>query len=346
MVRGQARWIQGARVDVAVALCWVPFALVGHAAESRGSDVATVVTAVLLLSFSHQPLTLALVYGDPQQFRLRRAIFTWSPLVFVIAVWGGRQLSLLLVAAVAGLWNAEHTLMQRYGVTRIYGRKVGQEDGRLERAMLMSWLVLALIWVAADPALPARISRLRLGDVNANGLQLLSDLRPAAAALVVPAVALAVGLAVRWLRQEVTLGDAANPAKHLYVASTAALFVVILVDPLAGFVAYVGSHAVEYFVIVHQTLDRRYRAVPTGGGALGQVLRAPPGRAGFFAAYACGVVLLVAVLRWHDSPSLTSVVFLTLGGLHVFFDGFIWKLRRPAVASSFSIAPPAPASTV
>jgi hypothetical protein len=30
----------------------------------------------------------------------------------------------------------------------------------------------------------------------------------------------------------------------------------------------------------------------------------------------------------------------------VFFDGFIWKLRRPAVASSFSIDAPAPAATV
>jgi hypothetical protein len=30
-------------------------------------------------------------------------------------------------------------------------------------------------------------------------------------------------------------------------------------------------------------------------------------------------------------------VFLTFGGLHGFYDGFIWKLRRPAVARGFSI---------
>jgi hypothetical protein len=29
---------------------------------------------------------------------------------------------------------------------------------------------------------------------------------------------------------------------------------------------------------------------------------------------------------------------LFLGGLHVFYDGFIWKLRRPAVAGRFAIA--------
>ncbi len=31
------------------------------------------------------------------------------------------------------------------------------------------------------------------------------------------------------------------------------------------------------------------------------------------------------------------MVFFTLGGLHVFYDGFIWKLRRPAVAQSLAI---------
>ena len=41
----------------------------------------------------------------------------------------------------AGLWNAEHTLMQRYGVMRIYGRKAGDDHGRLEKPMLIVWLV-------------------------------------------------------------------------------------------------------------------------------------------------------------------------------------------------------------
>ena len=78
-------------------------------------------------------------------------------------------MSVALVAVVAGLWNAEHTLMQRYGITRIYGRKAGEDDGRLEKAMLVSWLVLALVWTAADPATPGRIARMPLGEVNRTG---------------------------------------------------------------------------------------------------------------------------------------------------------------------------------
>jgi putative oxidoreductase len=43
----------------------------------------------------------------------------------------------------------------------------------------------------------------------------------------------------RWLRDELRRGDAANPAKRFYVAATAALFVTILVNPIAGFLGYV-----------------------------------------------------------------------------------------------------------
>mgnify|MGYP003329346970 CR=1 FL=1 len=58
----------------------------------------------------------------------------------------------------------------------------------------------------------------------------------------------AVVLTARWLRDELHRGAAANPAKRLYVAATAALFVTILVNPIAGFLGYVGAHAVEYFI--------------------------------------------------------------------------------------------------
>lgn len=326
-------------MDLAVACCWVPFALVGHALESRPEAVAAFVGAVFLLSFSHQPVTLALVYGDPEQFAVRRSLFTWSPLVFIAAVWVGLHISLVLVAMVAGLWNAEHTLMQRYGITRIYGRKAGQDEGGLERAMLLSWLVLALVWVAADPGTPGRVARLDLGPVNAHGVSLLTDLRPIAQVLLLPVAVGVISLAVAWLRAERARGAAANPAKRFYVGATAALFLVILVDPIAGFVAYVGAHAIEYFVIVHGALGRRY-ATSDGGGAIGRAVRAPTGRIGFFAAYLGVFILLVSLLQWHGSPFLYSVAFLTLGGLHVFYDGFIWKLRRPAVARGFAIAAP------
>ena len=332
-------WIHGPVIDLALVSCWVPFAVATHAFDDSPARLQTYVSAVFLLSFAHQPLTLALVYGDRSQFGLRRRVFTWSPLVFVVAVAIAYELSFVLLAVAAGLWNAEHTLMQRFGITRIYGRKAGQSDGGLEKLLLFSWLVGALVWVAADPATPDRVARVGLGDVNRRGIEVLSDLRPAASALL-PVVLVGVGAALAaWLVSEVRRGRSGSWPKRLYVASTAALFATILVDPLAGLLGYVGSHAVEYFIIVHQNLGTRYSSAAVDGGApVGRAVRTPFGRMGFFVAYLGLIVGVVSLVERHGSVLVYVLVFFTLGGLHVFYDAFIWKLRRPALARSFDLA--------
>ena len=50
------------------------------------------------------------------------------------------------------------------------------------------------------------------------------------------------------------------------------------------------------------------------------------------------ITTIVFTLKWYGSPTMYAVVYLTLGGMHVFYDGFIWKLRRPEVASSVGAA--------
>src|SRR5581483_6184678 len=157
---GRARWIRTPAVDIALAFAWVPFAVAAHAVSGDPDALARLFGFTFLLSFFHHPLTLPLVYGDPGQFALRRRTFTWSPVVFAVLITAGLTVSLVIVAVVAGLWNAEHTLMQRFGLTRIYGRKAGEEDGSLERWMLVSWLAHAVVWIGVDPATPSRVARL------------------------------------------------------------------------------------------------------------------------------------------------------------------------------------------
>jgi hypothetical protein len=306
--------------------------LVAHAVSRDLDTLAVLINTTFLISFVHQPLTLPLVYGDPGQYALRRKLFIWSPVVFLVAITLGLWVSFALVALVAGLWNAEHTLMQRFGITRIYGRKVGQDSGTLERWLLISWLVFVAVWIGADPATPGRVQRLPLGDVNAASVDHLTTLRPIASALVVPLLVLSAALLLRWLAGEFERArrGEANPAKWLYVGSTAALFCWMLVDPVSGFIAYVGAHAIEYFVIVNHSLGSRYN--DGSGGPLGVAVRSTHGRTKFFAGYAAAIVLLIVVLDRTGDPNAYGFAVLFFGGLHVFYDGFIWKLRRPAVA--------------
>ena len=114
----------------------------------------------------------------------------------------------------------------------------------------------------------------------------------------------------------------------------------ILWNPLVGLVGYVGAHAVEYVVTVHRHLGTRYLGADDGG-ALGAAVRSPVGRTGVIGGY-----LVLVVVALHRAPCVRLGgdllhVFLTVGGLHVFYDGLIWKLRRPTVAKGFALAPAA-----
>jgi hypothetical protein len=334
----RARWIHGPAVDTLVALLWVPFAVLGLAVEHNAHALPSAIDAVLLLSFTHQPVTAALVYGDRAQFSLARRTFTFSPLVFVVAVLFLRSWSFTLLAVIAGLWNAEHTLMQRYGITRIYGRKAGDDHGRTEKLMLFSWLVLALIWTAADKRTPARVATAGLDGHNRAGLDVLTRFRTPALVLLPFAAATALVLAARWIRAE--RADRGNPAKWVYIGSTAALFAMMFVSPIAGFMGYVGAHAVEYFVIVGRSIGPRYTpgAVAANPSPIGRLIASRRGRAKFFVLYAIAMVALVGALSRTSNLAVHAAVIFTLGGMHVFYDGFIWKLRRPVVANSLGIA--------
>ena len=218
--------------------------------------------------------------------------------------------------------------MQRYGITRIYGRKAGQQEGNLEKVLLFSWLSVAVVWVAADSRTPGRVARTGIGGNNRRGLDVLADAQSVARVILPVVVIIAAAVTVRWLWDESRRGPHANPAKRLYVASTAALFLTILVNPIAGFLGYVGSHALEYFIIVHQNVGRRYASIDVDGGApIGHAVRRL-GRLGFSAFYLGLVIVSVALLDRYGNATVYAIVVFTLGGMHVLYDGFIWK--RPA----------------
>ena len=328
-------WMHDRRTDTAITFLWVPFSAAAALAYSSSEALSVVVALTLLTSLVHQPLTLGLIYGDPAQFAVARRVFTMFPVVLLASVVVARSFSLTLVAVIAGLWNAEHTLMQRYGVARIYARKAGESGPARERPMLISWLVFALAFAAADPRTTRLLDRVELGSTNEEGVRVLQTLRPWAVGAVVVAGLVVVWATSRWWVGERQLGHAGWTPKRRYLFGTAFLFAVILVNPIVGLIGYVGSHAIEYFVIVHGALGRRYvgpQAQP--GGAVGRVVRGPLRATGCMVFYVILVgAALVSVQKLVDAD-IANTVLLTVGGMHVFFDGFIWKLRRPVVAHS------------
>ena len=63
-------------------------------------------------------------------------------------------------------------------------------------------------------------------------------------------------------------------------------------------------------------------------------MRSPLRATGCVVGYVALIGAVLVVVQFRVQADLANVILLTVGGMHVFFDGFIWKLRRPVVARS------------
>ncbi|MCU1398031.1 MAG: hypothetical protein JWN62_1140 [Acidimicrobiales bacterium] len=338
---GSMPWVHGAVADTVLGWCWLPIALVMHSFESSLTRTQALMGIIFLVSFAHQPLTLGLVYGDRDQRQAHRRFYTWTPFAAIALIAIGLNVSLTLVALMAGLWNAEHTLMQRYGVLRIYGRKAGDDHGKLEKPMLITWLVTALLFLGAYVDLPALTHKLGTDGTNKRSVDLLHSLSTVATPLFWVGAIASVVMAVRWVRAEGNRPPSmARRAKRIYAAGTLGLLIMVMVDPLAGVAGYVAAHAIEYFGIVHSSLRRR--AATGDVSVVARVTSTPRRRTGVYVAYfAATAAVIVATLSLGDGRTYGYAI-LFFGALHILYDGFVWKLRKPAVAASLGITSAAP----
>ncbi len=336
----RTEWMASARADQVMLWSWVPFALVGVLLRDPRA-VLVGVSVVLAFSFSHQVLTLPLVYGDRTTFMSRRLLFSLAPLVLLVGIAVLRMEAFVLLAVVAAGWNAFHTVRQRYGMVRIYGRKVGQEAPGVEQWLLFSGFFTAVVLAASTTALESTPAGgvLDLGQAGTNTqlVEILGDLRPAARWVALPLLALTGVLGARWWQQE--RGRPQNTAKHWYLGSTLLMFAVAPFSPLGALLGFVGSHAVEYYLVVARSLRSRTTTTPDSPLAR---LTARVGPWPLVVGFALVLVLVVYGAMLGPLLDLGSVLAFTLGALHFLFDGIIWRTGRPAMsASAFTGAPSA-----
>jgi hypothetical protein len=144
-------------------------------------------------------------------------------------------------------------------------------------------------------------------------------------AIVVAAVITGRAVRVEWSR------TTHSPARLVYLGSTALMLGLLAVDPVTGFVAYVGAHAAEYLLVVRWRISRAAERPPAGDrvGALARRI----GGGGTIAAYGVVVAGLIVGARAVSDGGLVTVGVLTVGSLHLLYDGFIWRSPKPARSS-------------
>jgi hypothetical protein len=153
--------------------------------------------------------------------------------------------------------------------------------------------------------------------------------------LVPSVVALASIVTGAWI-WAARLRSAHNPARLVYLGSTAVLLVVLAVAPVVGFVGYVGAPAAEYLLVVRWRIGRAAERAAMGD-RVGAVARRI-GSNGTIGLYAAVVAALIVGLRRFDGSDVAGAIVLSLGGLHLLFDGFIWRSPPPA-ASEAQVSP-------
>jgi hypothetical protein len=335
---GRAEWLRSPTHDLAMAFLWVPFALAAHAVAGDPGRLRWLVSATLLFSFAHQPLTLWLVYGDAAQRRAHRSFFAWAPVVATVAVGIGSSLRPEVVALVAGAWNVAHTLRQRYGLCRLYGRMSGV-DCASDNRLLWTWLSAAVVVALTRVDLAGTARDVGLGRRNRTAVEMLGSAHAVAAILLPVAIGVAVVVTAAWARNELRRSTHST-ARLVYLASTLILLVVLAVDPVTGLVAYVGAHAAEYLLVVRWRIGRAAgRATP--GDAVGALARRI-GSSGTIGLYAAVVAALIVGMRVAAGSRFALTIVLTLGALHLLYDGVIWHSPRP----SPGVTPSGPVSSV
>lgn len=331
------------RSDHVLIWAWVPFAIaafwIGRSSGGAGLSLEALAAGVFLLSFSHQTLSLPLVYGDSAVFRQKRALFALAPFLALAGVLLVGWWSFALLAAIGAVWNTEHTLMQRYGMVRIYGRKVGQNKAGAELGLVFAWFVAALLVATSRGLGDTNVTQLGLSRLNDRGLQYLEDARLIALLLVVPALVVATLVTVRWIAEEFGSGRARNPAKYWYLGSTGLLFCVGVVEPAAGLMGFVGSHAVEYYLVVDRTVAGKYQTGSPEPSVLARLVQrgGTPRRVAVGLLYVGVVLALVYGLKGTGSQAYLPLV-LSIGVCHFVFDTVIWKLRKPENARALALA--------
>ncbi len=86
-------------------------------------------------------------------------------------------LDLWVIIPVAAIWQAIHTLRQRYGLSRIYAKKAGYGSARLDGLVLYAWMAAAIAAVGSSRGTLDLFSRAMLADQGAGAVRVLGTVR-------------------------------------------------------------------------------------------------------------------------------------------------------------------------
>jgi hypothetical protein len=288
-----------------------------------------IVFAVLMVNDLHRHYTFVLVYGEPEEFEKRKALYISLPIIAALVAFAfiySKSFPVLLTISV--LWTMYHSVGQKYGITRIYARKAGYGEAWIEKGLIFSWFFYVVFAIAEKEA--ATLSQFDAGRVI---LASLGDVLKYMTALSYPILAVALVFVALFVRQEYENRHRMSVAKVLYVLSILLLYAVFFRSLVIGYVVFGFSHALEYIALVNIFVKTKYARRPEAQSLLARASRRWWLSSSLFA---IGVVAVCAVAQLRYEQAL-GIYIVGSGFLHFIYDGLIWKVRQPEVGTPLGI---------
>ncbi len=254
-----------------------------------------------------------------------------------------------VVGAVAALWNVWHTLMQKFGIMRMYAAKSAVPLERRTPAWADRLLIFGSFPFVALYLAPSQ--RGLLGTIHRNVTQYILPLldgltraRPLALPFAGLLAAASIAIFVRYEWRADRLRTWPRLAMGLSLVALNGCF--LFLSPIKVYIAYGFSHAVEYCVFVWAFLRRRYANPSPAKPLLGRLLTHPWLAYGLFSLVIGGSYFFVSHgrdfglhdgrLRLLDIGLGTWMFSFTIwhSMAHFYFDGFLWKMRAPELRAN------------
>jgi hypothetical protein len=356
-VASPARWHVSPFCDVALyAFGWLWLLVPSLMMGPRPLDYVLVYIAASVVSAVHIHFTFPYVYLDGDVRRSHFWRFVPLPLVVVAAFFARVLLAsaaldafMIFVGIAVSVWNLWHVLMQKYGFLRLYAAKRG--DPRPGERPLPAWIdrFFVCAWLGFLPSILVWQSRVvvrLLGDAPLV-LQLLTALRPFTTPMALAGGAIVVAAHALFVRAEWRAYRLRDAPRLWMAAGTSLLSLLVVVDPMRGGICYLFSHALEYMVFVWAYQRRKHSAPRAAGPRLARILRRPLLAYGAFTlALGAGFAYFGPWAHLHfqypqshwlgveTGDGWVTIWLLFASALHFYFDGFLWKMRRPEVRAN------------
>lgn len=293
------------------------------------SHMGLIIVIVLLFNYVHRHYTMALVYGQKEEFDKRKQVYIYLPIIAIIVT----ALSIYFkvfpyLLTLSVLWTMYHSVAQKYGFTRIYSRKAGYGKGWIDKGILYSWffyLFFAMIIYERSTLLKYKAGRVIIGNLN-NYMDYISTLSYAL-------LAVSIVFTFIYIYEEIKNRKQISIPKNIFVVSTLSIYAIFFHSMVVGYIVFGFSHAIEYIAFVNIFVGAKYRKKPESNTFFSRVSKRQWLYSGVFAA----VIIVLSIIGMKLDQNAFLIYIVGSSFLHFVYDGLIWKVRHPEVGKPLDI---------